>query len=94
MEFGAEIGEYSDVVRVPRRVFQRLLSGRPTPARCVEAYYLQPSRFESIAERKLRPRQLTEDGNVERSPDVTCAGCHKGHQISDGQRPASTQNAP
>ena len=33
--------------------------------RCVEAYYLQRARFESIAERKLRRRQLTEDGNVE-----------------------------
>ena len=48
------------VVRVPRRVFQRLLSERPTPERCVEAYYLQRTRFESIAERKLRRRQLTE----------------------------------
>jgi hypothetical protein len=37
----------------------------PTPERCVEAYYLQRARFESIAERKLRRRQLTEDGNVE-----------------------------
>jgi hypothetical protein len=46
-------------------VFQRLLPERPTPERCVEAYYLQRNRFESIAERKLRRRQLTEDGNVE-----------------------------
>ena len=38
---------------------------RPTPERCVEAYSLQRTRFESIAERKLRRRQLTEDGNVE-----------------------------
>ena len=39
---------------------------RPTPERCVEAYYLQRTRFESIAQRKLRRRQLlTEDGNVE-----------------------------
>jgi len=65
VEFGIEIGEYRGVVRVPRRVFQRLLSERPTPERCVEAYYLQRTRFESIAERKLRRRQLTEDGNVE-----------------------------
>ena len=65
VEFGIEIGEYRGVVRVPRRVFQRLLSERPTPERCVEAYYLQRPRFESIAERKLRRRQLTEDGNVE-----------------------------
>lgn len=65
VEFGVEIGEYHGVVRVPRRVFQRLLPERPTPERCVEAYYLQRTRFESIAERKLRQRQLTEDGNVE-----------------------------
>ena len=64
VEFGVEIGEHR-VVRVPRRVFQRLLPERPTPERCVEAYYLQRTRFESIAERKLRRRQLTEDGNVE-----------------------------
>jgi hypothetical protein len=65
VEFGVEIGEYRGVVRVPRRVFQRLLPKWPTPERCVEAYYLQRTRFESIAERKLRRRQLTEDGNVE-----------------------------
>jgi len=64
VEFGVEIGEYRGVVRVPRRVFQRLLSERPTPERCVEAYYLQRTRFESIAEGKLRRGQLTEDGNV------------------------------
>jgi hypothetical protein len=65
VEFGVEIGEYRGVVRVPRRVFQRLLPDQPTPERCVEAYYLQRTRFEGIAERKLRRRQLTEDGNVE-----------------------------
>jgi len=65
VEFGVEIGEYRGVVRVPRRVFQRLLPERPTPERCVEAYYLQRTRFESIAERKLRRRQLTENWNVE-----------------------------
>ena len=41
VEFGVEIGEYRGVVRVPRRVFQRLLPEAPTPERCVEAYYLQ-----------------------------------------------------
>jgi hypothetical protein len=35
------------------------------PERCVEAYYLQRTRFESIAERKLRRYAWTEDGNVE-----------------------------
>ena len=65
VEFGVEIGEYRGVVRVPRRVFHRLLPERPTPERCLEAYYLQRTRFERIAERKLRRRQLAEDGNVE-----------------------------
>jgi hypothetical protein len=51
VEFGVEIGEYRGVVRVPRRVFQRLLPERPTPEWCVEAYYLQHTRFESMAER-------------------------------------------
>jgi hypothetical protein len=65
VEFGVVIGEYEGVVRVPRRVFQRFLPERPTPERCVEAYYLQRTRFERIAEGKVRRRQLTEDGNVE-----------------------------
>ena len=59
VEFRVETGEYRGVVRVPRRVFQRILPERPTPARCAEAYYLQRTRFESIAERNLRRRQLT-----------------------------------
>jgi hypothetical protein len=65
VEFGIVIGEYEGVVRVPRRVFQSLLPERPTHEGCVEAYYLQRTRFESIAEQKVRRRQLTEDGNVE-----------------------------
>jgi hypothetical protein len=65
VEFDVEIGEYRGVVRLPRRVFQHLLLERPTPEKCVEAYYLQRTRFETITERKLRRRQLTEDGNVE-----------------------------
>jgi hypothetical protein len=70
--FGVEIGEYRGVVRVPRRVFQRLLPERLTPERCVEAFYLQRTRFESTAERKLRRRQLTEEGNVEISGRDLC----------------------
>jgi Protein of unknown function (DUF1488) len=65
VEFGVVIGEYQGVVRVSRRVFQRLLPERPTPERCVEAYYLQRTGFEGVAERKVCERQLTEDGNVE-----------------------------
>jgi hypothetical protein len=44
---------------------QRLLDQSPTPERCMEAFHLQRTRFEMIAERKLRQRQLTDDGNVE-----------------------------
>ena len=65
VEFSVEVGEYHGVVRLPRRVFQRLLPERPTPERCLEAYHLQRTRFERAAERKLRRRQLTDDGNVE-----------------------------
>jgi len=71
VEFGVEIGEYRGVVRVPRRVFQRLLPQRPTPERCVEAYYLQRTRFESIAERKLRRRHSPRMGTL-RSAGATC----------------------
>ena len=65
VEFGIGVGEYEGVVRVPRRVFQALLDERPRPERCLEAYYLYRTRLEVIAERKVRRRQLTDDGNVE-----------------------------
>jgi hypothetical protein len=65
VEFGIGIGEYEGVVRVGRRVFQRLLDQAPTPERCLEAYYLHRTRLELIAERKVRRRQLTEDANIE-----------------------------
>jgi hypothetical protein len=65
VEFGVAIGEYRGVVRISRRAFQRLLMERPTPERCVEAYYMQRTRFEGVAERKIRRRQLTEDGDIE-----------------------------
>ena len=65
VEFGIGVGEYEGVVRVPRQVFRRFIDGGVTPERCLEAYYLQRTRFELVAERKLRGRQLTDDGNVE-----------------------------
>lgn len=65
VDFGIAIGEYAGTVRVGRRVFQHLLSDSPTPERCVEGYHLHRTRFEQIAERKVRRRQLTDDGNVE-----------------------------
>jgi len=79
VEFGVEIGEYHGVARVPRRVFERLLPERPTPERCVEAYYLQRTRFERVAERKLRRRLLTEDGNVEISGRDLLFSCSVRH---------------
>ncbi len=65
VEFGIGIGDYEGVVRVPRRVFQGLLDETPTPQRCLEAYYLHRTRLELIAERKVRRRRLTDDGNIE-----------------------------
>jgi hypothetical protein len=59
------LAKYEGVVRVLRRVFQALLDERPTPQRCLEAYYLHRTRLELIAERKIRRRQLTDDGNIE-----------------------------
>jgi Protein of unknown function (DUF1488) len=74
VEFGIGVGEYEGVVGVPRRVFQSLLEQTPTPERCLEAYHLQRTRLELIAERKVRRRQLTEDGNVEISGRDVRAG--------------------
>src|ERR1051326_8833976 len=65
VEYGVGIGEYEGVVRTARRVFQSLVDESPTPERCLEAYYVRRTRLERIAERKVRRRQLTEDGNVE-----------------------------
>jgi Protein of unknown function (DUF1488) len=65
VEFGIGVGEYEGVVRVSRRVFQILLPEGRTPERCLEAYHLHRTRLELIAERKVRRRQLTDDGNVE-----------------------------
>ena len=65
VEFGVGIGQYEGVVRVPRNVFRRFIDGPVTPEHCLEAYYLQRTRLELVAECKLRRRQLTEDGNVE-----------------------------
>jgi hypothetical protein len=65
VEFSVILGPYEGTVRVGRRIFQRLLDQSPTPERCIEAFHLQRTRFEMIAERKLRRRQLTDTGDVE-----------------------------
>ena len=65
VEFSVLVGEYQGTARIARRIFQRLLDQSPTPERCLEAFHLQRTRFEMIVERKLRRRQLTDEGNVE-----------------------------
>jgi hypothetical protein len=65
VEFSVILDPYEGTVTVSRRVFQRLLDQSPTPERCMEAFHLQRTRFELIVERKIRRRQLTDDGNVE-----------------------------
>src|SRR5207253_6999770 len=65
VEFGIGVGEYEGVVRVSRRVFQILLLEALTPERCLEAYHLHRTRLELIAEKKIRRRQLTDDGDIE-----------------------------
>ena len=65
VEFGVGVGEYESMVRASRRVFQILLPEAPTSERCLEAYHLHRTRLELIAERKVRRRQLTDDGNIE-----------------------------
>ncbi len=79
VEFGVAIGEYHGTVRVPRRVFQRLLEHAVTPHTCIEAFHLYRSEFERAAETKLRARELTEDGNLElTSRDLKIAGARGG----------------
>lgn len=65
VEFSVILRPYEGTVRIARRVFQHLLDQSPTPERCIEAFHLQRTRFEMIAERKLRRRQLTDTGDVE-----------------------------
>jgi len=65
VEFSIGVGEYEGVTRVPRRVFQQLLSESPTPERCLEACHLHRTRLELIVERKVSRKQLTDDGNIE-----------------------------
>ena len=50
------LGPYEGTVRIARRVFQSLLDQRPTPKRCIEAFHLQRTRFEMIAERNKHDR--------------------------------------
>ncbi len=88
VEFGIGVGEYEGVVRVPRRVFQAMLDHAPTPERCLEAYYLQRTRLEMVAERKVRRRQLTDDGNVEiTGRDLRERGADRARAMRYGAQP-------
>jgi hypothetical protein len=65
VEFGGEIGEYHGVVRVSRRVFQRLFPERPIPYRALRRTTSSiPASRPSPSGNSAR-RHLTEDGNVE-----------------------------
>ena len=88
VEFSIGIGDYEGVVRVGRRVFQALLDQAPTPERCLEAYHLHRTRLELIAERKVRHRQLTDDGNIE----ITEFAQHKLACVADGRRCGPVRN--
>jgi hypothetical protein len=59
VEFGIGIGDYEGIVRVPREVLRHLIDGAVTPEKCVEAYHLQRTCFEGIAEQNVRRRHLT-----------------------------------
>src|ERR1700757_180840 len=63
VEFGVEIGEYRGVVRVPRRVFQRLLPERPIG----DASNAMP---------RLRGVRCVCPALPTLSPDRTCAADH------------------
>jgi hypothetical protein len=90
VEFGVEIGEYQGIVRISRRVFQHLLLDSPTPEHCVEGYHLHRTRFERIAERKLRRRQLSDDGNIEiTGRDLRERDSPSSRDIDDGDRRAA-----
>jgi hypothetical protein len=68
IEFEIEIGEYRGVVRVPRRVFQSLPGGSSKPDECLARFHMNQAAFERIAERKVRARDLAEDGNLTITP--------------------------
>ena len=85
VEFSVVLDPYEGTVRVPRGAFQGLLDRSPTPERCMEAFHLQRTRFELIVERKLRRRQLSDDGNV----DITARDVRENNPPGIGAEPLS-----
>jgi Protein of unknown function (DUF1488) len=91
VEFGIGVGEYEGVVRVSRRLFQILLPDAPIPERCLEAYHIHRTLLELIAERKVRRRQLTEEGNIEiTGRDLREREIRAGHPRPIGYRRAAS----
>ena len=88
VEFGVEIGEYSGVVRVPRRVFQLLLPEPLTPGKCVEAYYLQRTRSRASSGGSAA------GGGWPRIAGGTCAKAPGKDGIDAGERLKSTLPNP
>jgi hypothetical protein len=68
VEFGGRDRRIGGVVRVPRRVFQRLLPERPHPSGASRRTISNGPGFESIAEGNLPRRQLAEDWSVVHRP--------------------------
>jgi hypothetical protein len=64
VEFAVELGEYEGRVFVPVALFQHLLGRRPPPEECVSIFYLERTRFERLAEERLRQRALDPDANI------------------------------
>jgi hypothetical protein len=64
VEFAVELGEYKGKVMVPLALFQHLLGRRPRPEECVDAFYRARTRFERLAETRIRDRSLDADANI------------------------------
>ena len=74
VEFGVVIGEYRGVVRVSRRVLNACCRSGLLPSGALK-------RTTYVAERKLRRRQLAEDGNVE----ITGRDLHEGSAAANAR---------
>ena len=98
VEFGIGVGEYEGVVRISRRVFQILVPETLTPERCLEGYYIHRPRFELIAERKVRRRQLNRrwerrDHRSRSSGTGSPGASSTSHRLSPGRFMRAAQQA-
>jgi hypothetical protein len=62
--FSVRLGDFEGTVFVPRRIFQGLIGARLTAADCVAHFHLNRTKFERIAEVKIRARELDDDANI------------------------------